>query len=576
MDNEAARVMGRWDTLKGDRATFESTWQEIAEYVRPLRAEFTAKRSVGEKRYHKIYDSTPLMAADNFAGGIFGMMTNPANRWMALKLPGDEELEKFGPVKDWLYTTTTAILNSFGPEVSRFYNVVPSFYADLACFGTAVFYSEEIDATGRINDSVRALAEVCIGENAFGEVDTVYRRFEMGARAAVQFFGEENVSDDLKRIAQDKPFERAWFIHCVEENGDYDESRLARDNKPWRSIYIEERTRKTIRSSGYMESPYQVARWSQAAGEIYGRGLGELVLADVKTLHQQSRTSLVAAQKVADPPLLAPDEGVIAQARTWAGGITYGAIDMDGRQLLRPLVTGADVGLTLQMMDQRRQSIKDGFYFSLMQMVGAPDMTATEWLGRQEEKLRLMGPNLGRIQSEFLSPLVARRFNMLLRMGKIPEPPPELSEQPLRVDYVSPLARAQMATEAQSVVRMYQSLETVMQVDPQILDNIDHDKAVEFLAQGWAVPAPILRGAEARDEIRAQRQQQQQMMMAMQMAQQGANAAKNVGQASEAASKGQNQRAQAAEKGAGGQGGNADLGSAIQMLRQALRGQPAA
>jgi hypothetical protein len=573
-ETEAQRICVRYDRLKGERATFESTWQEIAEVIRPIRAEFTTKRSAGEKRHAKIFDSTPLMAADNFAGGIYGMMTSPSNRWFSLKLDGDDaDLADWGPVKDWLYSTTTIILNSFGPEYSRFYNVIPSLYADLACFGNAIFYSEEQVGSRRINDTVRALSECVFAENQYGEIDTLYRRYSEDARNVVDMF-PETVSDKVKKIADKTPYEKVWLIHCVEEDAEYEPDRLGKF--PYKSIYIEQDSKTILSRKGYWEMPYQVPRWSQAAGETYGRGLGEIVIADVKTLNQQSRTSLVTAQKAADPPLLAPDEGVIRQARTFPGGITYGAIDSNGNQLIRPLIGGSDTRLTLEMMEQRRQSIREGFYFSLMQMVGSPDMTATEWIGRQEEKLRLLGPNLGRIQSEFLSPLVSRRFGMLNRMMQIPPAPEELQGKKVSVDYVSPLARAQMAGEAQAVVRLYQSIEPIAGIDPTILDNINHDEALSMLAKGWAVPAPVMRAQTEVQQIRADRQQQQQMAQMAQMAQMGGAAFKNVAQGGKEMAAAENQRAQAEQAGATPQKGGGDMGAAIQMLRKALSGGRAA
>src|SRR6185503_837527 len=166
---DAQRIVHRWERLKAERATFEALWQELADYLRPLRAEFTARRSAGEKRYGKIFDSTPLIAADNFAGGIYGMMTNPANRWFSLRL-ADDELNDYEPVRDWLYDVESRLLHSFGPQVSRFYNVLPGLYADLAVFGTVIFYSEEIEGVHRIGDYARPLAECVIAENEFGEI----------------------------------------------------------------------------------------------------------------------------------------------------------------------------------------------------------------------------------------------------------------------------------------------------------------------------------------------------------------------------------------------------------------------
>ena len=190
MTKTADELVQHWNSLKSERSSFERTWQDVADHIRPLRSDFTATRQPGDRRNRLIFDSTPMMAADNFAGGVFGMMTNPANRWFALKLE-DEALDDYAPARTWLYDVETRLLSSIGPQVSRFYNAIPALYADLACFGTAVFSSEEAFADRwRILDRCHALADVCIAENALGDVDTVYRRVTIEARNAPALFGE--------------------------------------------------------------------------------------------------------------------------------------------------------------------------------------------------------------------------------------------------------------------------------------------------------------------------------------------------------------------------------------------------
>lgn len=531
MMDRSVKIIERYNRLKSSRANHEGVWQEVAEYTRPLRNEFLGRKQPGDRRFSRTFDSSPLLAVDNFASGIYGMMTNPANRWFGLTME-DEDLNDYEPVREWCYDTETRILNSFGPQVSRFYSVIPMLYADLACFGTAVFYSEEQLGAPRINDQVRALSECVIDENEVGEVDTVYRRFSMTARNAVNAFPD--VSTRVHKLADKQPFQDVWFIHCVEPNDLYQPKRLGRNSKPFASTYVEEEEKRVVSEGGYEEQPYHVPRWSQAAGETYGRGIGEMVIADVKSLNRMGEATLKQAQKATDPPLGAPDEGVIRALRTWPGGITYGAVDTMGNQLVKPLYMVGDTRLTLEIAEQRRTVIREAFYFSLMQMVGSPDMTATEWLGRQEEKLRLMGPNLGRIQSEFLSPLIQRRFGLMLRAGALRPPPEEIQGQALNVEYVSPLARAQMAGEANAVNRLMQSLGMIVQLDPtdtSVMDNVNKDEAVQVLAKGFAVNPKVLNGRDERDAIRAQRQQQQQMQQMLAAAQPVAGAVKDVAQA---------------------------------------------
>lgn len=527
MLDRAVKIIERYQKLKSARSNHEGEWQAVAEYTRPLRNEFLGRKVPGDRRFSRTFDSSPLIAVDNFASGIYGMMTNPANRWFGLAME-DEDLNEYEPVRDWLYDTETRILNSFGPQVSRFYSVIPMLYADLACFGTAVFYSEEQIGAARINDQVRALSECVIDENEYGEVDTVYRRFTLSARNAVNAFPQ--VSERVHKLADKQPQENVWFIHCVEPNEMYQPRRLGRNSKLFESTYVEEEGKRVVSEGGYEEQPYHVPRWSQAAGETYGRGIGEMVIADIKSLNRMGEATLKQAQKATDPPLGAPDEGVIRALRTWPGGVTYGAVDTLGNQLVKPLYMVGDTKLTLEIAEQRRTVIREAFYFSLMQMVGSPDMTATEWLGRQEEKLRLMGPNLGRIQSEFLSPLINRRFGLLLRAGALMPPPEEIQGSTLNVEYVSPLARAQMASDGAAVQRLYGTVMPIAQMDQSVMDNLNNDEAVQVLGKAFGVNPKVLNGKEERDAIRQQRQQMQQMQAMMASAEPMAGAFHKAGQ----------------------------------------------
>ena len=46
-------------------------------------------------------------------------------------------------------------------------------------------------------------------------------------------------------------------------------------------------------------------------------------LPDVKMLNEMSKTTIKAAQKQVDPPLLVPDDGFILPVRTVPGGLNF-------------------------------------------------------------------------------------------------------------------------------------------------------------------------------------------------------------------------------------------------------------
>ncbi len=490
----AQQLLAQCSRLRAERAASERSWREIAAYMRPQHLPGLMDQAEGSKRSVLLLDATARLAVEGFAAGLYGMMTNPASRWFALGLD-DPDLNGYDPVRDWLWDAETRLLASFGPQVSRFYAVLPGLYADLACFGTAIFYSDEIGRTGRFNDTVRPLSECFIAENAHGEVDTVFRRFTLTPAQAVELFADA-LSPRTRKAAAAGSRDRIAFLHAVFPQTD------AADPRPFASVHIEEEAAIIVARSGYFEMPYQVPRWTQGAGEPYGRGIGDQVLPDMRLLVRMEETVLRSAELMADPPMAVPDKGLARGAHVRPGGISYGALDHDGGLRIKPIYTGANPAMAVELIEQRRRSVRDAFQLSLMQLTESPNMTATEFMARHEEKLRLLGPNLGRIQSEFLSPLIRRRVGMLQRAGLMPEPPPEIRGRELRIDYVSPLARAQMASEAQAVGRLYDSIAPLTALAPEVADNIDHDEAVQVLGRGWAVPARIMRDI---NQVRATR-----------------------------------------------------------------------
>jgi hypothetical protein len=145
-------------------------------------------------------------------------------------------------------------------------------------------------------------------------------------------------------------------------------------------------------------------------------------------------------------------------------------------------------------------------------------MTATEVLQRTEEKMRLLGPMLGRQQSEFLRPLVDRVFAILLRRGKIPREaiPPILAGRKLDVRYSSMIAKSQRLSEGQSILRTIEAAAPFLQMDPNVIDLIDAEKAVKVIAEIYGFPQEIIRPLARVQQIRQQRAEAQQEQAEMQ------------------------------------------------------------
>ena len=509
-------LLSRYEKLEGQRQNWETHWQEVADYMQPRKADVTKQRARGDKRMEQVFDSSPIQAVELLAASLHGMLTNPSTPWFTLRFK-DEEIENEDEAKLWLEASTDAMYTAFNR--SNFQQEIFELYHDLITFGTAAMFIEE-DDEDIIKFSTRHINEVFIAENDKGRIDTIYRRFKISARAAMQKFGEA-VSSDVQSAFKKDPYKEVEILHAVYPRTDFNPNKKDKKNMPFESVYIEFKNGNELSVSGFREFPFVVPRYLKASNEIYGRSPAMTALPDVKMLNEMCKTTIKAAQKQVDPPLLVPDDGFLLPVRTVPGGLNF--YRSGTRDRIEPLNIGANNPLGLNMEQQRRDSIRAVFYVNQLMMQDGPQMTATEVIQRNEEKMRLLGPVLGRLQSELLKPLIDRVFAILLRNNMLPAAPEFLSGRDIEIEYVSPLAKAQKSTELQSIMRAVEILGSLANVAP-VFDYVNFDNLVKHLADIVGVPQKILKTQSQVNAERQQAAQQQEQMQQMQQLQQVAKA----------------------------------------------------
>jgi len=521
-------IKKRCANLESIRSTWEDHWQEILDYVMPRKADVTFVRSKGEKRTEVLYDSTAITANNLLAASLQGTLTSASLPWFHLKLR-DTETNQNRDVQLWLEDSAKRMYEIFNE--SNFNTEVHELYLDLVSIGTGAIFVEEgskgFDKEG-IHFNCLHIAEYFIQENINGKVDTLYRKYKLTARQAIQEFGEENVGEKILESVKEKPDKEFNFIHAVEPTEDYERAVGKSSTKlPVHSCHVCTEDKMVVRTGGYNEFPYLVPRWSKATGEIFGRSPSYNALPDIKTLNKAVEIGLKAWAKAIDPPLLVQDDGVIGRVRMTPGGVTV--VRHDGA--IKPLQIGSNWQITDLKENQLRTSIRQAYYSDQLQLQDGPQMTATEVQVRYELMQRLLGPTLGRFQTEFLNPLIERTFGIMLRAGGLLPEPDVIKGQKIDIEYVGPLARSQRMEESVAIDRLYELAMNVVQIDPSIMDNINHDEAIRLRGDLLGVPKIILR---ARDEVEELREQRQQAQMAQQQAeqqQQAAQAALTQGQA---------------------------------------------
>jgi len=522
LKNDLARLVEK-------RSNWEIHWQEVADYMLPRKADITLERPKGDKRHTVIFDGTAIHSLELLASSLHGMLTSSVNRWFALRFK-ETAINENDEAREWLEN----VLDKMYIAISRsnFQQEVFETYFDLIAFGTSCLQIEE-DKDDIIRFSSRHIKEIYISEDAKGMVNCIYRRFKMSAKSTVEKFGIDNVSSKTLNIFKKTPFDDIDLVHVVKPRDIYNPQKMDKQNMPFSSIYFEYDSGHIISQGGFKEFPYVVPRYLKASNELYGRSPGMNALPDVKVLNKMVEVGMKAAQKQVDPPLLVPDDSMLMPIRMSPGSINY--YRSGSRDRIETLNIGANNPLGLNMEQQRREAISQTFHVDQLLITENRNMTATEVVQRNEEKMRILGPVLGRLQSELLQPMIIRIFNIMLRNNLLPDAPEILLNQEIDVEYVSPMAQAQRGQELSSIVRGLELFGQIGQVAP-VTDYIDPQGLVKHLIKILGLPARMIRSDNEVEELAQQKAEAQQQQMAAQQQMAQSEMARNVAPAVQAVS----------------------------------------
>jgi hypothetical protein len=453
------------------------------------------------------------------SAALHGMVMNPATKWLNIRL-ADEKLDETDQAKSWCNGVSKRISNTLASPNTAFHTNANQFLEDLASLGTSVMYCGQ-QRNGHLFVRTYPIFECTIAENEYGFIDTVIRDGMYTVKQIVDIWG--NNAPKLVREAYDKSNydEKHKVLHsCAPRDDKYrDATKATRDNMPIAICYIFEKEQHLLEESGVEEMPYVVARWWVASGEVYGRSPFMTALPQVKVSNVATKTVMDASEKAVNPPLTVPHEGLVGPVRSSPGGLTY----LRNKQEIGMIPTSSSLAYSAEYIQQLDNAIRTTMFVDQVQFTGDFKMTATEVIQRQTERMRLLGPVLGRLETEFLNPFVTRVFGIQARNGVFERPPREIQDADMRIEYQSPLARAQKSQIAQGFQQVLAIIEPLAKVLPpqiaeQLLSPIDWIKVTPALFDWLGVDNDLLKHKDDQGSDQQQSQMRQLMQMLPQIA----------------------------------------------------------
>ena len=527
MDNVAAKLIKRLDTLKASRQQHESVWRECYDYTYPLRgAGFSEEVLDAQSAKHKVaklLDGTATDSARMLASALMSGMT-PANaQWLNLdseSLPDD--------AKAWLSECATLVWENI--HAANFDAEGYEANLDVVCAGWFALYIDEDREEGGYTFQQWPLSQVFVtSTRRDGIVDTVYRRYQLTAEQAVKEFGKDKVGAKILDAAKNKPDDKFDFLHAIfPRDGYVVNARLAR-NMRFASFNVDISNKQVVRESGYHEFPCCVPRWMKIPGGAYGIGPVYDALPDCKELNETKRMEKAAQDLAIAGMWIAEDDGVLNPRTVKVGPRRI--IVANSTDSMKPLLTGADFNVAFTAEERLQAAIRKIMMADQLQPQDGPAMTATEVHVRVALIRQLLGPVYGRFQAEYLQPLVQRCFGIALRAGVFSQPPESLQNTNFNVRYISPLARAQQLEDVTAIERLGANVASMAAISQDVVDLVDTDEATRVVADALGVPAKVIRSADAVADLRQQRQQAQQQRAGQAlMMQAGSEAATTAGQ----------------------------------------------
>lgn len=525
-------LLSRWGQLRNERESWMAHWKEISDYLLPRSGRFFVDdRNRGDKRHNNIYDSTGTRALRVLAAGMMAGMTSPARPWFRLTT-SDPQLDESAAVKAWLADVTRLMQMVFAR--SNTYRALHSMYEELGAFGTASsIVLADFDTV--IHHYTLTAGEYALAANSRGQINTLYREFQMTVAQMVREFGRDNCSPTVQTLFDRGALEQ-WvtIMHAIEPRVDRDVTKRDDRNMAWKSVYFEHggNEDQILRDSGFKEFPALCPRWATTGGDIYGNSPAMEALGDIKQLqHEQLRKAQGIDYKT-KPPLQAPTSLKSRDVDTLPGGISFVDSAAPNGGIRSAFEVNIDLSHLLADIQDVRERIKGSFYADLFLMLANgtnPQMTATEVAERHEEKLLMLGPVLERMHNEILDPLIEMTFSRMVEAGIVPPPPDELQGMELNVEFVSMLAQAQRAIATNSVDRFVGNLGAVAGIKPEVLDKFDADRWADAYADMLGIDPELIVPGEQVALIRKQRAEAAKAQQQAALLNQGADTAQKLG-----------------------------------------------
>ncbi|MDB5413769.1 MAG: phage tail protein [Rubritepida sp.] len=467
------QILTRHDRALARRRPHEATWADAYAHVLPAPHEMAV-----------LFDATAADAAEQLAASLLAELTPPWSRWFGLAPARAVAGTPEGQAAAFALEGAADILQSH-LDRSNFAVEMHQAFLDLVITGTGIMLVEEAPPgeVSALRFTAVPIRTAILEEGITGRLDTVFREARLTTAEVLRRFPYAELPPAMEREAAAEADTPDPAKHRLVEA-------VWPDGSGYRYVAVLDapalKAPVFVAQGRFADSPFIAFRWLKAPGEVYGRGPVIKALPDIRTANRVVELVLKNASIAVTGIWQAEDDGVLnpATVQLIPGAIIPKAPGSSG---LTPLAAPGNFDVSQLVLNDLRTRIRTAL---LADRLGAPQdqrMTATEVLERSAATARLLGASYGRLQTELLTPLIARSLSILARRGEIP--PVLLDHGRVALRYESPLARVQGRADAANTLLF---LDAVSKMGEAAVSQVDAPAAARWLARTLGAPAEIL------------------------------------------------------------------------------------
>lgn len=512
---EFIRDLGNLET---GRRPMECVWQTILEMLDPANAFITKKYSAKKVWNEKIYSTAAQRALPKFVAALQSTVTPPNQRWHRF-IPPKMSLKDKQNVKGWLEDLTDVVFEYRYRPRAGFNKSIIKIWNGYGKLGLGVmFVDEDREGNGSTYEAVN-MKDFYPVLYKNGSIKLCYRKIVKSAWEVCEDLKAKGI--DPEKVLPSEIWEKVKankntplsLVHIVKQLSDDEISQYKNVLKrpdgttavtKYRYGYcllVNDMHNPAVLDTGfYFTCPYMFTRYKELDYDIYSNSPALEALPDIKMMQRIRKSTIESAEKAVDPPLLARNDAAFGGLMPIAGAIMAGTLDDEGREMLKPLMTGDNVRIGTEMEELVAKGIDDFFLVPLYMMYYQEGkMTATEINQRAMERAMLMSINVFPIENELLDPMVMRELDILRRQGKLPDKMPdelkelmENDEPYCAIQYEGEQHKAQELIKANGIATTMEAAVGLSNFDRHISLAFKGYKCLQTLASANGMPADHL------------------------------------------------------------------------------------